>query len=99
MVLEAVRSLSLKDTETGIKINGAQVINFRFADDMIGLLTRSEPELQDITARIDETSRKFCLMINAEKTKAMEIEKIKKTPVSINIQGEVTEQVEQFVYL
>ena len=38
-------------------------------------------------------------MINAEKTKTMLVEKRKKTPLSINIQGENIEQVEQFVYL
>ncbi len=56
----------------------ALVNNLRFADD-IGLLTRSEPELQDITTQIDETSRKFGPMINAEKTKTMAIEKRKDT--------------------
>ena len=65
----------------------------------VGLLTRSGPELQDITTQIDETSRRFGLMINAEKTKTMVIEKTKETPISINIQGEAIEQVEQFVYL
>ena len=38
-------------------------------------------------------------MINAEKTKTMVIEKTKETPITINIQGEAIEQVEQFVYL
>ena len=91
-------SLSLKDTEAAIKLNAALVNNFRFVDN-IGLLTRNLPELQDITKQIDETSRNFGLMINAEKTKTIVIEKIKETPLSINIQGENMEQVEQFVYL
>ena len=80
-------SLSLNNTEAGTKLNGGLVNNLRFADD-IGLLTRSEQELQDITTKIDETSRRFGLMINAEKTKTMVIEKIKETPITINIQGE-----------
>ena len=58
--------LSLKGIEAEIKLKGALVNNLRFSDD-IGLFTRSETELQDITTQIDETSRKFCLMINAEK--------------------------------
>jgi len=69
------------------------VNNLQFADD-IGLLTRSGPELQDIMTQIHETSRKFSLMINAEKTITMVIEKRKETPLGENI-----EQVEQFVYL
>ena len=58
--------------------------NLRFADD-IGLLTRSGPELQEITTQIDETSRRFGLMINAEKTKTMVTEKTKETPIIIRI--------------
>jgi len=58
LVLEAAMSLSLKDIEAGIELNGTPVNYLRFADD-IGLLARSEPELQDITTKIDETSRKF----------------------------------------
>src|SRR6218665_10363 len=73
-------SLSLKDTEAGIKLNGALVNNLRFADN-IGVLARSGPELQDITSKIDETSRKFDLMIKAEKSKTMGIEKRKEKPL------------------
>ena len=54
--------------------------NLRLAED-IGLLTESETELQEITTQIDETSRKFGIMINAEKAKTMIIEKRK----SLNI--------------
>jgi len=72
------------------------VNNLRFADG-IGLLTKSGPKLQNTTTQIDETSRKFSLMINAEKIKTMVIEKRKETPLSIKIQGKSIEQVEQFV--
>src|SRR6218665_2085429 len=53
LVLEAAMSLSLKDIDAGIELNGTPVNYLRFADD-IGLLPRSEPELQDITTKIDE---------------------------------------------
>jgi len=33
--VEAVMSLNLKDTEAGIKLNGALVNNLRFADDIL----------------------------------------------------------------
>ena len=61
-------SLSVKDLEAAIEVNGAQVNNLQFADN-IGLLTRSEPELQDITTQIEQTSRKFGLMIISKKPK------------------------------
>ena len=56
---------------------GALVNVFVFAED-IDLLTRSGPELHDITTQVDETSREFGLMINAEKTKTMVLEKRKR---------------------
>jgi len=43
-----------------------QVNNLRLADDF-GLLSRSGPELQVITTQIDETSRKFGLMIKPKR--------------------------------
>jgi len=61
-------SLSLKDTEAGIKLNGWLVNDLRLADDVVQE-TRSRPELQDIMIQIDETGRRFGLMINTKKTK------------------------------
>ena len=58
------------------------------------LLTRSGPELQDITTQIDETS-KFGLIISAEKTKMRVIEKRKEATLSIKIQGELIKKVTQ----
>lgn len=70
-------------------------MNNRLADD-IGPLARSGPELQEIATHIDETSIKFGIMINAEKTKTMIIEMRKDISISINTQGEGIDQVEQF---
>ena len=67
-MLEAVMSLSLKDNDVGIKVNGVLVHNLRSADEF-GLLGRSGQELQDITTQIEETSRKFGFRINAKKTR------------------------------
>jgi len=74
------------------------VNNLRFAVD-IRLLTRSGPDLQDITTQIDEISRKFGLMLRISRhipsghfpsdisphteTKTMVIEKRKETPLFI----------------
>ena len=55
--------LSLKDTETGIKLNGKQEKNLRFAND---LLTRHISEAQDNATHIEETCGKLCPTINAE---------------------------------
>jgi len=44
-MLEAVMSLGLKETEAGIKLNGALLNHLRFADDL-DIFTGSRPEQQ-----------------------------------------------------
>ena len=58
-----------------------------------------EKNFRILQTGIDEISRKFGLMVNAEKGKTSFIEKTKQIPQVFNIQGEFIEQVEQFVYL
>lgn len=74
----AVVSLSIKNTETVIKSNYRRVNKLQNSDD-ISLLTRSGPELHDITTHcaqiIVETSRRFSQMIKAEKPKPTMIDK------------------------
>ena len=44
----------------------------------------------DLTTHIYETSRRFGIINDADKTKIMVTEKTKETPITINIQGEAT---------
>ena len=53
-----------------LQIWGRIVTNFRYADDII-LLAISEAELQELVDRLDRVSRKYILLINVDKTKAM----------------------------
>ena len=46
------------------------ITNLRYADDII-LLATSEAELQELVDRLDRVSRKYSLLINVDKTKAV----------------------------
>src|SRR3984885_5948690 len=77
--------------------SGVLINNLRFADD-IDLMAESEDKLQELTTRVHESSKRFGLKINGEKTKTMTIGK-KKEKISIRLGGEELEQVKEFVYL
>jgi len=71
------------------------IMNLRYADDII-LLATSEAELQELVDRLDRVSRKYSLLINADKTKVMASDGI---ACRILIQNELLEQVDTFPYL
>ena len=97
LILEAMMNIALDNTEIGVRISGEIINNLRFADD-IDLLAENEDELQELTTRVHESSKRFGLKINAEKTKTMTIGK-KKEKIIIRLGGEELEQVKEFVYL
>jgi hypothetical protein len=95
--LEAMMDIALTDTEIGVRINGTLVNNLRFADD-IDLMAESGSQLQELTTRVHESSKRFGLKINGEKTKTMTIGK-EKEKINITLEGEELAQVTEFVYL
>ena len=97
LILEAMMDIALADTEIGVRINGTIVNNLRFADD-IDLMAESGSQLQELTTRVHESSKRFGLKINGEKTKTMTIGK-EKEKINITLEGEELEQVAEFVYL
>ena len=97
LILEAMMNIALDNTEIGVRISGVIINNLRFADD-IDLMAESEDKLQELTTRVHESSKRFGLKINGEKTKTMTIGK-KKEKINIRLGGEELEQVKEFVYL
>src|SRR6218665_2140270 len=97
LILEAMMSLALKSTEAGARVGGQTVNNPRFADD-IDLVAEDDGRLQELTDEVHNSSQRFGLKINVEKTKTMTIGKQQKT-VEIKIEGETLEQVTEFIYL
>ena len=60
---------ALEDAEEGAVIGGRKIARL-FADD-IALLSNTE-EVQDLTTRLDRISKRFGMIIFAEKTKSMQ---------------------------
>ena len=88
----------VKDMD-GIKVNGENVTNARYADDT-ALIADSEKKLQDIVDKIVTESQKIGLALNVKKTYCMVISKKKETPrCHLKSDGVVIKQVEQFNYL
>jgi len=55
-----------------LQIGGRMITNLRYADDII-LLASSEAELQELADRPDRVNRRYNLLINIDKTKALAV--------------------------
>ena len=65
-LLEKLVSRATDKFDSGISIQGKNLTNLRFADD-IALLTASARNLKDLTMRLDGTSKKMEMERSAEK--------------------------------
>ncbi|KIH59901.1 hypothetical protein ANCDUO_09856 [Ancylostoma duodenale] len=79
--------------EYGQCVNGIQLTNLRFADDVV-LIAKSAEELQIMMNDLDEHSRSCGLKINASKTKVMT-----RGGSTIILKGVELECVDSFIYL
>jgi len=95
ILAEMVMRETLDGFQGGLQITGRMIANLRYADDII-LWATSEAELQELVDRLDRVSRKYSLLINVDKTKAMAIDGI---AYRILIQNEQLEQVDTFPYI
>jgi len=88
----------IKDID-GIKVNGENINNVRYADDT-ALIADSESKLQHIVDRIVSTSDRFGLSLNVKKTFCMVISKKKESPkCHLVVDDQSIKQVKQFSYL
>src|SRR3984885_7608136 len=97
LLLEAVMGLALETVDVGATINGQKINNLRFADD-IDLVAEEHGHLQELTDKVNESSKRMGLQINVEKTKTMIIGKQHKS-IEVKLEGRELEQVTEFVYL
>ena len=65
-----MRKAGLDGAQTGIKIAGRNINNFRYADDTI-LMAESEEELKSLLMKVKDESEKVGLKLNSQKTKIM----------------------------
>lgn len=92
-VLEGVfRNLEWQNK--GININGNNLNNLRFADDIV-LISNDAEELQQMVSELQEECAKVGLEANEDKTKVM----TNSTPSPIKLQNATLEYVKKYVYL
>ena len=79
-------------TQAGIKIDGKNIDNLRYADDTT-LMAESEEELKSLLMKMKEESEKGALKLSIQKTKTMASGPI----TSWEIDGETVETVSDFI--
>ena len=87
-----MRNAGLEETQAGIKIEGRNINNLRYADDTT-LMAESEEELKSLLMKVKQESEKVGLKLNIQKTKIMASSPI--TPWEID--GETVESVRLYI--
>ena len=89
---------NLEESE-GLKVNGENLNNLRYADDT-SLLAGSEEDLQRLLDIVVEESEKLGLSLNVKKTECMVVSKKENNPkCKLFSKGEQIRQVQKFKYL
>ena len=88
-----MRNARLDEAQAGIKIDGRNINNLRYADDT--LMAESEEELKSLLMEMKMESKKVGLKLNIPKTKLMTSSLI----TSWQIDGETMETVRDFIFL
>ena len=65
-----MRNGGLEEAQAGVKIDGRNINNLRYADDST-LMAESEEELKSLLMKVKEESEKVGLKLNIQKTKIM----------------------------
>ena len=86
-----MRNAGLEEAQAGMKIDGRNINNLRYADDTT-LMAESE-ELTSLSMKVKEESEKVGLKLNIQKTKIMASGPI----ISWQIDGETVETVSDFI--
>ena len=89
-----MRNSGLDEAQAGIKINGRNIINLRYADDNT-LMAESKEELKSLLLKVKEKSEKAGLKLNIQKTKII----VSGPITSLQIDGETVETVADFIFL
>ena len=88
-----MRNSGLQEAQAGIKIDGRNINNLRYADEII-LVAESEEEPKSLLWTVKEQSVKAGLKINIQKTKILASSPI----TSWEIHGETVETVSDFIF-
>ena len=82
----------------GVKFNGVNLTNLRYADDAV-ILADSEKSLQTMMSSLNEKCKEYGMAINAKKTMVMVMGTKTDTKCDIKIDGLTLEQVKKYKYL
>ena len=85
------QNAQLDEAQTGIKIAGRNINNFRYADDTT-IMAESEEELKSLLMEIKQESGKVGLKLNIQKMKI-----VASSITSWQIDGETVETVSDFI--
>ena len=88
-----MRNAGLDEAQAGIKMEGGNINNLRYADDTT-LMAKSEEELKSLLMKVKEKSENVGLKFNIQKTKIMASGPI----TSWQIDGETVETVSDFIF-
>ena len=88
-----MQNAGLDEAQTGIKIDGRNISNLRYADDTT-LMAESKEELKSLLMKVKEESEKVSLKLNIQKTKIMTSGPI----TSWQIDGETVEIVRDLYF-
>ena len=89
-----MRNAGLEEAQAGIKIDGRNINNLRYAD-YTTLTAESEEELKNLLVKVKEESEKVGWKLNIQKTKIMASGPI----TSWQIDAETVETVSDFIFL
>ena len=87
-----MQNARLDEAQAGIKIEGRNINNLRYADDTT-LVAENKEELKSLWIKVKEESEKASLKLNIQKTKIMASSPI----TSWQIDGETMETVTDFI--
>ena len=88
-----MRNAGLEEAQAGIRIDGRNINNLRYADDTT-LMAENEGELKSLLMKVKEESEKVGFKLNIQKTKIM----ASGTITSWSIDGETVETVADFTF-
>ena len=88
-----MRNAGLEEGQAGIKTDGRNINNLRYADDTT-LMAEGEEELKSLLMKVKVESEKVGLKLNIQKTKIMASGPI----TSWEIDGETVETVSYFIF-
>ena len=88
-----MRNTGLEEAQAGIKIDGRNINNLRYADETT-LMAETEEELKSLWMKVKEESEKVGLQLNIQKMKIMASGPI----TSWEIDGETVETVADFLF-